>query len=99
MDSEDVSRETSLRSVCGEILHPVLGGKISPLRSGQRLSIAPGPLSRPGTLLLLKPHRGFRQVDEELRNYSVLKPLKGFKQPNSLDLTFRTELPTVNGRR
>ena len=22
MDSEDVSRETSLRSVCGEILHP-----------------------------------------------------------------------------
>ena len=26
-----------------------------------------------------------------------VKPLKGFKQPNSLDLTLRTALPTVTG--
>jgi hypothetical protein len=34
MDGEDVSRETSLRSVCGEIVHPVRG-KISPLRRAE----------------------------------------------------------------
>jgi hypothetical protein len=28
----------------------------------------------------------------------IVKPLKGFKQPNRLDLTLRTALPTVTNR-
>jgi hypothetical protein len=37
MDSEDVSRETSLRSVCGEIFPPA-PGNISPLRNTPHLT-------------------------------------------------------------
>jgi hypothetical protein len=38
MDSENVSRETSLRSVCGEIVHPAWG-TISHLRGSQTLRV------------------------------------------------------------
>jgi hypothetical protein len=33
---------------------------------------------------------------EEPKSIASVKPLKGFKQPNGLDLTFRTALPTMN---
>jgi copper resistance protein D len=42
---------------------------------------------------------GMSESKKLLRNPRLLvsvKPLKGFKQPNSLDPTFRTALPTVN---